>query len=247
MTTTEPVAIDPTANRTRFGGLFLAAASLITIVSLLIYILGVPTPVADEATFDRAQKLANNATALRTASYLGVAADLLLAFGAFFLVTRTMQLRTMVPVPAFWICVAVGAIVFVGVDAFMASAMVTIAQNAASDPAMFEAAEAGTNALFGLGVLCVSFGSAVVLWGETRAANAVLPAWACYVGMAGAILGFISAFGPLTGVMQFGFLFLGAFLSVLALVWLGFRLGFPNLMGGSGKETSHAPKRAHKD
>lgn len=196
MTTAEPVTIDPTANRTRFGGLFLAAASLITIVSLLILILGVPMPVADEATFDRAQKLANNATALRTSGYLGVAADLLLAFGAFFLVTRTMQLRTIVPVPAFWICVAVGAIVFVGVDSFLA--------------------------------------------------NAMLPAWAGYLGMAGAILGFISGFGPLTGVMQFQFLGLGAFLSLLALVWLGFRLGLPNLMGGSGKATTYASKRAHK-
>lgn len=215
---------DPNANRTRWGGIFLALSVLLVLVSFSLFMtLGQPAADAQQ----RAQAIAANAGTVQLSGYVGAFGDALIAAGAFFLVTRAVPSRRNVPVSAFWLFVAIGHLVFLGVDAFAAQGMVPVAQAYATTPALFVAAEATVNVLVGIAMLAVGFGLLVAFWGEAESEQRVVPKAVSYVGVLGSVLALLAALGPLTGIREVEVLFFGVYLLLVPLLLLAVRIAWP--------------------
>lgn len=248
--TTNP---DPNANRTRVGGIFLTIGALLWAVGFGIYAFGIAPKLAsgDDPILTQAQAFVDNQQLAQASGWIGTFADVFIAVGALFLVTRWLDTRNHFPASAFWLLVAVGAVVNLGADLVWGNAVVPVSQaivtagatsNAALD-ASFTALQDTMGVAFAVGFSVLSAGFAFVLFGETRAETPVVPNVLAYVGIAGAVVTIVSALGLMFGAPeQFGFGLLAAYLPGIAVLWLGVRTGFPGFMGGEAKSARRASK-----
>lgn len=231
---------DANADRTRWGGVLLALGLVLTLVAFTLFFT-IPAATQGATPAQNAARVTANAATYQLSGYIGVFGDALLALGAFFLVTRWVPSVRGLPASAFWLFAALGALLFLAVDAFTATGFGTLARAAAApgaSTAVFEAVDATLNLLVGIAVLALSVGFIAVLWGEAASAHRAIPKWLAYIGILGGLTGIPAGVGAITGIQALQVLFLGAYLAFLPLLALALRIAWPK---GLGLASAQAP------
>ncbi len=213
----------PSTERTRWGGILIAGASLLGLGGFLLDFV-LPRPPAGATAPVRAAALASAGAALRLVSYVHLVEALLLAAGGFFLVTRMLATRRDFPASSFWVFVGLAGVLFTGVDALNMGGMVHLARHYTATPWVFAAAEATGGVLMGVAVLALSLGALGVFWGEVGAERRAIARWLCALGLLGAALGVLGAAGWVGGVHALSRLLAGAFLVFVPMLVLGLKL-----------------------
>ena len=214
---------DPTASRTQWGGAFLAAGLVLSLVSFTL-VLTLGQPPSDAAA--RAQRWVQNASTVQLSGWLGVFGNALIAAGALFLVARPVATRREIPASACWLLVAIGALLFVGLDAFKAGALVPLAQGFATNQGVYLAAEGMRSILVGVGMTAMSLGTAFIFLGEADASHRAIPTGLSYAAAACSLLTIVGALGVLAGVPVLGVLYYLAYVTFLSALFLGVKVAW---------------------
>jgi hypothetical protein len=222
-----PATSARTTDRTRWGGGLLAVGSLLAMGTLSLFLLR--PALMDPSQAARLAGIAGNPGMLQTEGYVGIFAYLVVAMAAFLLVQRDTGSKAGVPASAAWMAIGLGAMVLVGVEAVVATALSPVAAAAAANPALAQAVFGPIGLLAGAGVLAIGAGLLFAFWGEARAAAPAIPAIIAYVGVLGALLTIVGGLGFVTGVRELLMGFYGTYLAYLALLVLGARVAFPAL------------------
>lgn len=225
-----PATSAKTTDRTRWGGGLLAVGSLLAMGTLTLFLLR--PALMSPSLAARLAGIAGNPGMLQMEGYVGVAAYLVLALAAFLLVHRDTGSKAGVPASVAWMAVGLGAMVLVGVEGVVATALSPVAAAAATSPALAQAVFGPIGLLAGVGVLGIGAGLLFAFWGEARAAAPAIPAVIAYVGVLGALLTIVGGLGFVTGVRELLMGFWGTYLAYLPLVVLGVRAAFPALRLG---------------
>jgi hypothetical protein len=227
-TATVETVRDPNASRTRWGGAFLALGLALSLGSFAL-ILTLPIPPVDAA--GRAASWVANASTVKLSGWLGVFGNALIAAGALFLVTRTVATRRDIPASACWLLVAVGSLLFVGLDAFKAGALVPLAQDFAANQAPYLAAEGMRSILVGVGMMVMSLGTAFIFVGEAESQSRTIPSALAWAAAACSALVIIGAAGVMFGVPILGVFYYAGFVVSLSALFLGVKIALPSGTG----------------
>jgi hypothetical protein len=238
-------ASDVTANRTRWGAGLLLVGVLLTATGAIIGTVLFPTGLPAEDA-EAAAAVTANADAYNLVSWIRTFAGVLGAVGGLFLVTRAVHTRNGFPASAFWIAYSVGSLLLTALFIVRATGYMTLAANASSVPAVWEAARDTLGLLGPVAGITVYAALVGVFTGEARARDAAVPSWLSWFTTACAGLGLVANFIQLpffsgTGDMAriLGYAFYGV---VLGTVLYAVKLTWPNLSIGFG-----APSRSGED
>lgn len=180
---------DPNANRTRWGGILLASGVLLVLMGAAIADINIPPAKGDMTSQQRAQRLVDNSKDFQITGWILLYGALLIAIGAFFLVTRTLVGPSGFPASAFWLFVGIAFTLLLLSVSFRIGGLGPIASAYSTNPALYDAFIAGTFRTLGTIITVAAvIGFVGVFYGESRADNAVIPSWLAYAGLAATAL-----------------------------------------------------------
>lgn len=214
----------------------MALACLLVLAAYSVFFFGVPAAQPGDTGADRAANVLDGRAMLELAGWLGLFGGLLLATGAFFLASRPLDTGSQFPASSFWFFVALGSLVILGVNANLSIGMATLARGYADDPGAFNSAQDTVEVLLGTALLAQVIGFLAIFWGERGAANAAIPAWLCYVGMASAVFLIPHAVGLMAGYEEMRWFGLATYPLFLTLLALSVRLVAPQVAAAGVEE-----------
>ncbi|HEV8361070.1 MAG TPA: hypothetical protein VGR28_11505 [Candidatus Thermoplasmatota archaeon] len=228
-------------NRTGWGGVLLTLGILISIIGYVLFLM-TPQATPTMSAADRAALFTTNAARMVMASWVGMFGDALMVLAALFLVTREVPMaRGTLPASACWFFVALGSLLFLACDSFLATGMPILARSYSTAAAPFEAAEATINVLFGLSMLSIGVGTLGIFWGEASSTAPAIPKAASYVAIVGALAALLVGIGMLGAIPALLLLFPVVLLMMLVVLYLGIRIAMTTL-GGTPAASSRIAK-----
>lgn len=225
---------DATANRTRWGGIILGLGVVLTLVGVILAQTNIPQGNPDDSAATRADRVVTHENAYQIIGQIYVYADILMAIGALFLVTRVLHTQSTFPGSAFWIFFGLGSLVYLVTDAFYGTGLITSAKAYATAPTVFESITGANSVINTIAGFTTTVGLLGVLYAETRAENAMLPIWLSWLGVVTSALlllsGIAGNYGGNTMADLSNVLFYIGFYPafVILAVWCA-RIAWPNL------------------
>lgn len=219
------ITTESAALRTRWGGTILALGLVLSLVSFSL-ILTLGSPAADPA--GRAARIVANAGTVQMSGYFGLFGNLAIALGAFFLMTRPVATNRAIPASACWLFVAIGALLYAGLDAFKAAGLVPLASAYAASPGVYAAIDATRALLVGAGMLVMTTGTFFLFFAESDATHSPVPRPLAYLGAVASVLVIVGAVGAIAAIPQLAMLQMAGYLVFLSLLFLGAKVAFPS-------------------
>ena len=225
-----PVPAVGWAARVRAGGLMLAIAAALNLLSLLVFFF-LPAPSPTDTAGLRAARVESAAAAYRAIGALGIVRALGLALACALLAGPP---RPAAPVsgPAdrrrvtllAWRLMLLAAALFLAVDLFNTFALVPLARGYAAHPGLYEFAEKLEFKIVGVAALCFSIAALAVFAVEIAPHHRRIGSgWIAFGIVAGAV-GIPGAVGVIANLPRLGMLFIVAYLAFIPLLRLGVRI-----------------------